>query len=419
MEEKRVKNHFSSYVRRLYRNTHSSLHVNRLYNTTLYLKYFDMYEIESELAGAGVDDEVFLNFFLKENYHSTATEQELQDFILLQINIRQLDFIMERDLDKDTILSDAKKELAYFEYKTDLKEELPIAHDIYLTTMTMLIKQCEKQVDYKNEKIFSKEGKQRAIDNTFLYTIQMIQNFTLDDKELKLGKGSKEEKVRILQEIIEQNIKMLQEFAFVFKNSIISQGVKKYKYSKQDREKDEMKDKYTTDYNTRDYSTINRHDSYMHFILFEFNIQKYISLSIENHQSNKTKILYDLHLALYEAYSNNIIIKYLHQIADKRTIKKHFANTASDEGIQLHHKYILNLIDIQKNFKHLPLVLLGLDLGLDTESVTGLVEAIDRYKNKNIKKNYLELMQKLEEYQTIEERFVHFKMKNFKDIYSS
>ena len=392
MKEKRVKNHFSSYVRRLWRNTHSSLHVNRLYDTALYLKYFTMYEEVSNYNGAGFDDEEFLNFFIREALHKKASEKELEDFITLQINIRQLDFIMERNLDKDTVLKDAKKELAYFEFKINLKKELPIAHEIYVTTMTTLIQKCEKLTEYHNEKIFSKVKKQQLLDNTFFYTIQKLQEFKLDKTELNLGTTTTEEKEKLLQKIINDNIQMLNQFADVLAGT------------------------FTEEYDKR-LAVMNRHGTYLNFLLFEFSIQKYITLSIEDNRQYNTPILYDFHLSLYEAYSNNIIVMYLHKIADKRTLKKYFEDNNSIDRIKHHKQFILSLINVQKNFKHLPLVLLGLDLGLDTNTIIKLVETIDGYKNKNIKDRYLQLMKDLEHYQLIEENFVNFRMEEFEDIY--
>jgi len=172
-----------------------------------------------------------------------------------------------------------------------------------------------------------------------------------------------------------------------------------------------------TDKNLSQISKVYRNDTYLHFILFEFKITRYITLSIKNNRSYKTKILYDLHLSLYEAYSNNIIVKYLHKIADKRTLKKYFSQDITEKKTQKHKQYLLILIDIPKNFIHLPLVLLGLDIGLDTNSVVKLIEVIAKNKNKNIKNKYLELMKKIDYYQLIEEHFVNFQIENHIDVY--
>ena len=388
----RTKSHFTTYVRRLFRNTHSSLHVNRLYDITLYVKYFNMYDKESEIEGKAIDDEQFLNYFIEQGFHKSATKQQIEDFIILQCNIRQLDFIIERNLDENIIYEDAKKEITYFEYKTDLKEKIPLAHNIYLSTMKSIVNQIETQRDYYHEKYFSKIKKQRLINDTFQYTIQKLKNFKLDATEFNLGKGSKERKEEVLQQTIDNNIEMLILFKDIFKDIF-------------------------TDKNLSQISKVYRNDTYLHFILFEFKITRYITLSIKNNRSYKTKILYDLHLSLYEAYSNNIIVKYLHKIADKRTLKKYFSQDITEKKTQKHKQYLLILIDIPKNFIHLPLVLLGLDIGLDTNSVVKLIEVIAKNKNKNIKNKYLELMKKIDYYQLIEEHFVNFQIENHIDVY--
>ncbi len=348
-------NYFAFYMRRLYRHSLSRYHITQQYNTSLQDTYFTLYEKLGTSKGAYQNDQEFLkkfermldankldcaeNSFLPSddyNYHKA-----LEDFNILQINTRQLDTIMECDKNIDLIKNRCEEELQKLDEV--FAKDYPRTYYILKKTYSTLLSKCSPTL--KDEQTIKYQD---FVEDSFYFAHEDLRTLSLKSVLVNIGKGNEKYNKDFFDTQREIVLSMLDKFALIAKNTFLDPI-----------RRQEILDK----------------NSYFSFIYED----EVIELTLDGEDIS---VFYDLYMALFKAYKIDMYVKYLSNVSPVKLNK--YLDQLKQDHLQNEYEEVSlykSLLYLRKDFKHLGLIIFGLEMGLNLNSVKNIAKRIDSLEN--------------------------------------